>query len=261
MGLVPEVIPSDRLRRPDNRSRLRNGERIRALFVSTSDGNLCELVALLGWEILIVDGEHGAVTPRDMENIARACERRGVAAGVRVPMNAPAEVGRYLDAGATVIMFPMVEGLQQVEQMIRLVRYSPEGHRGVAAPRCADFGLRESSPEELARANRDVIVVAQIETVEGVAHADAIASVNGVDALFVGPADLSVALGAPSRWDSVVFESAVDKVARAASQAGKTLGAYAGDRERTRWYEAKGARLMAAALEDLIILGSQSLKE
>jgi len=260
VGLVPQVTEGSPPQ-PDLRLRLQRGESVRALFVGTSDATLCELAALLGWDMLIVDAEHGAVIPRDMENIARACERRGATAAARVPLGAPAEVGRYLDAGALAVMIPMVESAQQAERAVELVKYPPRGRRGVAAPRCADFGLLSEASEEFARANRDTVVIVQIESIRGLEQAEAIAAVDGIDVVFAGPADLSLALGVPLRWESPAFVSAIERVAAAARSACKVFGAYAGDRERMSWYEMKGARLIAAALEDLIVLGSQRLRE
>jgi 4-hydroxy-2-oxoheptanedioate aldolase len=247
--------------KPDIKSRLLLGERLRGLFVCTGDATVCELVATLGWDFLLVDAEHSAVTVRDMENIARACERRGAAPAARVPATAPAEIGRYLDAGAVAVMVPFVETQQDAARAVQLVKYPPRGRRGLGAPRCADFGLTPSAADSIARANQSTMVIVQIESLRGLDAVEAIAAVDGVDVIFLGPADLSQALGAPLQWEAPAFTSAVERVASATAAAGKVFGAYAGSLERMQWYEARGARFMAAALEDLLILGSERLRE
>lgn len=247
--------------RPDFKSRLRSGDHLRALFVGTLDATLCELVALLGWDMLIVDAEHGAMNARDMESIARACELRGAVAAARIPRSASYEIGRYLDAGAVGVMIPMVESPGQAEGIVELVKYPPRGRRGAAAPRCAGFGLANDAAAEFARANDETVLIMQIETIRGVEQADAIAEVEGVDALFVGPTDLSLALGTPLSWDSASLASGIGRVSAAARRNGKAFGIYAGDVDRTNWCRSMGASLIGAALEDLIILGSRQLKE
>lgn len=260
MGVVPKMTEVPKTVK-GVKARLRGGDHVRGLFVSTYDATLCEFLALLGWDFLLVDAEHGAVTMRDMENIARACERRGVAATARVPMNAPAEVGRYLDAGAEAVMIPFVESPAEAARAVELIKYPPHGRRGLAAPRSSDFALVASLADEIARANRDTLVVIQIESLQGLKNVEAIAAVDGVDVVFLGPTDLSLALGVPSQWEAPAFGEAVKRIALAASRAGKAFGAYAGTRERMHWYEAQGARFMATALEDLLILGSAQLRE
>jgi 4-hydroxy-2-oxoheptanedioate aldolase len=246
--------------RRDIKSRLRDGEHIRGLFIATRDATLCEFVALLGWDFLLLDAEHGAVAAADMENTARACERRGVTAGARVPLRAPSEIGRFLDAGAVAMMIPFVESALDAARAVELIKYPPQGLRGLGAPRRANFCLTDSIADEIARANRDTLVIVQIESLRGLDKLEEIAAVDGVDVLFLGPADLSLAVGAPMQWDAPAFVAAVDAVASVAARTGKKFGAYAGSRDRMLWYEARGACFMAAALEDLLMLGSEQLK-
>jgi 4-hydroxy-2-oxoheptanedioate aldolase len=249
--------PTPRL---DIKSRLREGERVRGLFIATRDATLCEFVALLGWDFLLVDAEHGAVTASDMENIARACERRGVTAGARVPLRAPSEMGRFLDAGAVAVTIPFVESALDAARAVELIKYPPKGLRGLGAPRSANFCITDSIADEITRANRDTLVIVQIESLRGLDEVEEIAAVDGVDVLFLGPADLSLALGAPMLWDAPAFVAAVDRVASVVARTGKQFGAYAGSHDRMLWYEARGACFMAAALEDLLMLGSEKLR-
>jgi 2-keto-3-deoxy-L-rhamnonate aldolase RhmA len=239
----------------DVRARLQAGT-VRGLFVGTHDATLCEFVAMLGWDFLLVDAEHSAVSALDMEDIARACALRGACPMARVPATAPAELGRFLDAGAIGVMVPFVETSADAIRAVELIKYPPRGRRGLAAPRSADFGAMAPLKEEIARANRDTVVIVQIESLRGLDQVEEIAAVTGVDVVFVGPTDLSLALGAPFEWDAPIFEAAIARVASAAVGAHKVFGAYAGSRERMQWYEERGARFLVTALEDLILVGS-----
>ena len=234
---------------------------MRGIIVGTADATLCELVAMFGWDFLMADAEHGSVLAADMAGIARACERRAAVALARVPLGAPADVGRFLDAGANGVMAPFVQTPQEAARFVELVKYPPRGRRGVAGTRSLDFGLGGGLAERTAQANRDTLVIAQIESLPGLDQVEAIAAVNGVDIVFVGPTDLSQALGAPLQWEARAFIDAIDRIAAAAAGAGKVFGAYAGSRERMQWYEARGARFTAASLEDLLRLGSAHLRE
>lgn len=256
--MVSEMIRAEA--RPALCSRVRKGEVVRGAFVGTPDATLCELVALLGWDFLLADAEHSAVSVADLENIARACELRGATAGVRVKLEAASEISRFMDAGASLLMVPFVENADQARRAVELMKFPPLGTRGVAAPRSAQFGLVDNLTEELARANEESLLVVQIESRRGLDNIEEIAAVEGVDVLFLGPADLSVALGAPLEWESRTFKAAVAAIAEAASRNGKRFGAYAGSAERLRWYEQQGATFIATALEDMIALGSSALK-
>ncbi len=237
--------------------RLRSGESLRGLFVSTRDATLCELLAMLKWHFLLVDAEHSEFDAVDMENIARAGALRGSYPIARIPIGAPAEIGRFLDAGAVGVMFPFVESPQDAQRAVQLIKYPPRGRRGLGAPRSADFGLRSSVPDQIAQSDRDTVVIVQIESLRGLDQVESIAAVEGVDVVFIGPADLSVALGVPCNWNAPVFVEAVTRIAAAAAAAGKIFGAYAGSLERMQWYESRGARFTAAALEDLLMLGTE----
>ncbi len=244
----------------DMSRRLRSGETVRGLFVGTRDATLCELLAMLKWHFLLVDAEHSEVDAVDMENIARACALRGSCPIARIPIGAPAEIGRFLDAGAVGVMFPFVESPQDARRAVQLIKYPPRGRRGLGAPRSADFGLRSPVKDQIVQSNRDTVAIVQIESLRGLEQVESIAAVDGVDVVFIGPADLSVALGVPCDWDAPVFIDAVTRIAAAAAASGKTFGAYAGSLERMQWYESQGARFMAAALEDLLTLGTEDFE-
>ena len=246
---------------PSLRVSLQSGRTVRGLFVCTYDASLCEFVATLGWDFLILDAEHGPIDTRAMEHIARACELRGTKAIARIPLTSAADVSRFLDAGACGVMVPMVDGPADARRAVELVKYPPLGQRGLGAPRSAGFGVDASTAATVvARANSESLVIVQIESEAAVEHAAEIAAVECVDVMFIGPADLSLRLGVPCEWRHPKFINAVTRVAAVAAEHGKVLGAYAASCEHISWYEDVGARFIASALEDVLMNGTAVLR-
>jgi len=156
---------------------------------------------------------------------------------------------------------PMVDGPDDARRAVELVKYPPLGRRGLGAPRSAGFGVDASSAAAVvARANSESLVIAQIESEAAVEHAAEIAAVDSVDVLFIGPADLSLRLGVPCDWRHPKFVRAVTRVAAAAAEHGKVLGAYAASYEHIGWYLGVGARFVASALEDVLTNGTAVLR-
>ncbi|MDB5532060.1 MAG: 2,4-dihydroxyhept-2-enedioate aldolase [Hyphomicrobiales bacterium] len=176
-----------------------------------------ELCAGAGFDFLVVDGEHA---PNDIPTIAAQLQAiKGTLAHaiVRPPIGETHLIKQLLDIGAQTILVPIVETVEQTEQLVRAVRYPPQGVRGVATlTRAAQFGR---VPDYLKRANDEICLLVQVETLKGLDNLDAIAAVEGVDGVFIGPSDLSAALGHlgdPMHPDVVkVIEDCIKRIAAA----------------------------------------------
>ncbi|MDF2114975.1 HpcH/HpaI aldolase/citrate lyase family protein [Roseiarcaceae bacterium H3SJ34-1] len=176
-----------------------------------------ELCAGAGFDFLVVDGEHA---PNDIPTIASQLQAiKGTLAHaiVRPPIGETHLIKQLLDIGAQTILVPIVETVEQTEQLVRAVRYPPQGVRGVATlTRAAQFGR---VPDYLNRANDEICLLVQVETVKGLDNLDAIAGVEGVDGVFIGPSDLSAALGHlgdPMHPDVLkVIEDCIRRIAKA----------------------------------------------
>lgn len=198
---------------------------------------VAELQAELGFDFAVVDAEHA---PTSVETVAEMARAVDAADGpteplVRVADDDPARIKRALDTGVSGVVVPMVETVEQARDVVDAARYPPEGVRGVAGTRASSYGL--DLDDYFERANDEVVVVVQIETAAGVENARAIADVDGVDALFVGPADLSASLGAFGDVDAIDTEiSAVLDAGHAADTAVGTI-AFEAD-EVARWADA-----------------------
>jgi 2-keto-3-deoxy-L-rhamnonate aldolase RhmA len=198
---------------------------------------VAELQAELGFDFAVVDAEHAPVSTETVAAMARAVDAADGPTEplVRVADGDPTRIKRALDTGVSGVVVPMVETAAQARDAVAAARYPPEGSRGVAGTRASAYGL--DLADHFERANDEVVVVVQIETAAGVENARAIAGVDGVDALFVGPADLSASLGAFGDADAIDTE--ISAVLDAGHDADTAVGTIAfGAEEAARWVDA-----------------------
>ena len=197
-----------------------------------------EIMAWRGYEMLCIDGEHASLGPGEIETMIRAGDACGIPCMVRVAAPVPA-IAQALDAGAAGVLVPRVETEEQARECAALVRYPPIGIRGLGPGRASRFGA------ELARLAREAnaadALAVQIETLPGVRAADAIAAVDGVDIVFVGPGDLAASLGC--EWGSDEHTQAINTVLDAGRRAGKITGIFCRSPERMRPWLGRGVRL------------------
>ena len=182
-----------------------------------------EIVAQAGYDCVMIDLEHGPGSVLDAVALMQAVQGRGCAPLLRVAANDPVEIKRVLDIGVAGVMIPVVDSQDEAAAAVAACRYPPEGIRGVAPiiVRAADYGADWRGYVE--RANRELLVICQIETGEAVGNVTEIAAVEGVDVLFIGPFDLSAALGHLGEPDHPEVLGAITDVERAAKAAGKRL--------------------------------------
>lgn len=168
----------------------------KGLFSKTVDSSFVECAGLAGFDFIILDQEHGVAEASTLQNHIRAALLRGIAPIVRVSGNGSNEIGRALDLGAAGVQVPNINTADQARAVISAGKYSPQGRRGVCrfVPAAA-FG--QSSSKDYFHDANSTLVILQVEGVEGVHNLDDILDVEGFDVLFIGPYDLSQALGVP----------------------------------------------------------------
>ena len=212
------------------RARVRSDEPTVGTFVNLGSALAAETCALAGFDWLVVDLEHGGAGEEALIGQVLAAEVHQVPVVVRVESAERIRTGRVLDLGAAGVMFPRLDSADEVATAVRHLRYPPDGDRGVATyNRACGFGMRIDALET---ANDTVVGIIQIETAGALAEVGAIAETPGVDVLFVGPVDLSHALGVPFMFDAPEFRSALTKVVVATQEAGIAAGILAPDRKR-----------------------------
>ncbi len=238
--------------------KLQQGEAVYGCFFRPAAPTLAEFVALQGWDFLVLDGEHGSLAARDIEDLARACELNGVTPIARVTTNEAATILRYLDAGAHGIHIPWVNTAAEVEKAVIASKYGPRGQRGFAGSRQGGWGSKESLADFTVRANRETMVIIHIETVQAAAAVEEYTAVEDVDVLFIGPADLSHSLGHPGNVSHPDVQRVMEQVAEVVVASDKTLGIFAGAPAfAAEWYE-RGARYFTAGFEGLLKQGMQT---
>jgi len=206
---------------------VRSGTPTLGTFIGTASPIAAEVCAAAGVDWVLLDLEHGAGGEEQVRDVVPAAGSYGVPTVVRVESAARIRMGRVLDSGAAGIMLPRMNTADEVTEAVRHLRYPPAGDRGVATyNRSCRFGL---DPDALDRANSEVLGVVQIESAVAVGHAEAIAALDGVDVLFVGPRDLSHDLGVPGDLTAPAFTEAIAHVLAAGRRHGKACGLLVAD--------------------------------
>lgn len=223
-------------------------ELVRGAIVAFPSETIVELVVAAGFDFVVIDTEHGSISPESVASMIRAARSFGSEAIVRVSSNDRGPIQVALDAGASGVQVPMVETAEDAARIVRYARYAPQGNRGVAGNRGA--GYLPMDAERSRDVNDSILVIAQIETVTGVQNAARIAAVGGVDVVFVGTSDLSQSLGATGQVEAPSVLAAIEEVALAA--AGMNLGIFAKSADSALRLRKHGFTLFEAAAIPLI---------
>ncbi len=181
-----------------------------------------EALSRSGFDYVCIDTQHGAIDRASAAAMLGAIAHGDAATVMRVPWNDPGDIGVALDAGALSVIVPMIDSVADAEAAVKAAHYAPGGQRSFGP---SVVSMREGA-DYFERATDEVAVIPMIETAGGLAAVDDIVALPGVEAVYVGPADLAVSLGLPPRGadDEPVFVEALDKVVRACENAGVVAG-------------------------------------
>jgi 4-hydroxy-2-oxoheptanedioate aldolase len=240
------------VRHNSTKEKLRNGESVFGCFVRYPSAALVEVLGYCGWDFIVFDGEHGSIEPADCEQMVRAGELQGMTPIVRVPVNLPHVILRFLDTGAQGLHVPMVRSAEDAEAVVRSVKYQPRGARGLAAVRAADYGQRVPFGEYVAQANAETLIVAHIETQDAVERLSEIIGVDGLDVAFLGPTDLSNSLGLPGDLQHPRVQAVFQRFLDTLSGSNVALGIMVSNAEAARQWMSRGARYIAVGLEAVL---------
>jgi 4-hydroxy-2-oxoheptanedioate aldolase len=205
----------------------RAGERSLGLWLNCADAHAAEVLSHAGCDWICVDLQHGLAEIGDLQRILPGIEKSPAAPVVRVRANAADQIGRVLDLGAAGVIVPMVGSVAEAEAAAAACRFPPRGVRSCGPVRAAmhDGGY-------LGTADDAVACIVMIETASGLDDVEAIAAIEGVDALFVGPFDLSYAIGVgPRGMGGQAFTAALARIRDAAHGAGKAVGIFGASAE------------------------------
>lgn len=242
IGLIDNIV----------KRRLKAGEATAGAWLQLCSPIAAEIMAGAGFDWLLIDMEHGHGDYQTLLAQLQAIGGSGTVPLVRVEANDPAVIKRVLDLGAYGVMIPWVSGRKECEAAVRACKYPPEGVRGMAGShRAAGFG--RFGADYWKRANGEILVIVQIETVEALRDVDAMLAVPGVDVAFVGPSDLSAALGHvgdPKHPDVV---EAIGAIERAARKAGKILGTISRSWDEARVLYARGYQMVTLCSDAALV--------
>jgi 2-keto-3-deoxy-L-rhamnonate aldolase RhmA len=220
---------------------------------------LMTILAAAGAGFVLLDTEHSGVGIETIKTQIAASGGLGIVPMVRVPGCHYHLIAPVLDAGAMGIMVPMVETAAQAQQIASWCRYRPEGVRGVAFGMPHDDYGGGDVVQKLREANERTLVIALIETVAGIANAEAIMAVDGIDIGWLGHFDLTTSMGIPGQFDHPDFFGAVDRLVSACHAQGKPAGVLADGVETAEAWRARGFRVFAYGTD--ISLLQQSLRD
>lgn len=237
----------------DFRGRCTDGATTIGTFAAIPHPVAIEVTAAAGVDFICIDWEHAQISRERIEDLLRAADVHGVPAMVRVPGHAPESIAAVLDAGAAGVLVPRVSTAEQARAAVQATRYPPVGSRGVGPGRAAAYGYR--IPDYLGAANRSLLLAIQVETAEGLANIDAIAAVEGVDVIFIGPGDLSVSIEAMGPTGAKKLNAAIEAITKTAIRAGRTVGIFRPSADDMRTWTKSGIRFFILA-SDTMFLGA-----
>ena len=212
-----------------------------------------EILASAGPDYVCVDGQHGLIDYAAMVPMLAAVEAAGATSLTRVPQNDAATIGRCLDAGARGVIVPLVNDASEATRAVAACRYPPQGDRSYGPVRASvAFGL--SDHEAIAR---EALCIVMVETREGLENVDEIAATSGVDAIYVGPADLALSLGLPPTFDvkEPAHVAAVEKIKDACKRHGIAAGIHAASGEVAKKHVDAGFDMATVGMDAPLLAG------
>jgi 4-hydroxy-2-oxoheptanedioate aldolase len=248
---------------PENRlkARLGRGEATTGLWLSMANSYTAELAGHIGFDWLMIDGEHA---PNDLRSIMEQLQvlaNSPSPVAVRPPVGEVYLIKQLLDMGAQSLLIPMVESGEQADMLVKAVRYPPRGIRGVGAGSARASGF-STIDNYTATADDQICLMVQIESRAGVAALDAIAATDGVDCLFIGPSDLSADMGYLGNPHAPEVQAVIEDAIRRIRAHGKAAGIYMTEPTYAMRYQELGANMIAIGSDvGTLVSGLKQLKQ
>jgi 2-keto-3-deoxy-L-rhamnonate aldolase RhmA len=242
------------------KARLAAGKKALGCWIHMASPIATEVLALTGYDFLLIDNEHAPASLNDSVQLLQAMSATHVTSMMRVPWNDPVYLKRALDIGVESVMIPAIDTAEQATQAVRACRYPPAGFRGSAYPvvRAASYGI--GAPDYRETAADNLVIILQIESARAVENIEAIAAVDGIDVLLIGPNDLAGTIGQLGHLEHPDVMRLVERAERAIKASGKKLGSIAfGGRTFQEMFD-HGYDLIAAST-DMTLMREAALAE
>ncbi len=242
------------------KDKIRNGEKTVGTFIAAGNASIAEAVGYAGMDYVIIDTEHGPYEAESVMDIMRGAELGGTTALVRVKDCTRPAVLKVLDVGARGLIVPLVKTVEEVKQVIDYAKYYPMGDRGVCYTRASQYGLIDSAKVSMESMFRDLndgtMIIPQCETAECLDCIEEVCALEGVAGIFIGAFDLSTALGIPGQLKDPRFEAAIERILKAAHDAGKFCIIFTTTSEAARGYFARGFDSVTIGLEFMHLIAA-----
>jgi len=235
------------------KKRLKNGDRLIGILLSLPSPENAEICAESGFDWLFLDMEHGLLDYRAVQRMVQAAAGR-CACIVRVPTNEPIWIAKALDTGADGLIFPHINNAAEAGAAAACARYAPQGTRSIGLARAQGYGLRVA--EALERANKEAVLIAQAEHIDAARNIDGILSVDGIDAVFVGPFDLSASLGIPGKTGDPRVREAINRIREACGARRIPSGIFGPNAAAARGAASEGFSLLCVSSDSLLLGGA-----
>ncbi len=235
-----------------------NGRKLFGSFHELGSTVAASLMGHTGLDYTIIDCEHGSFEAETAQELARAAASNGVIPFARVKEISRPAILKLLDAGAQGLIIPNVKTLEEARDIVRFGKFHPIGERGVAATVSSDFWFSDLLADGIEgyfqKANALTMLIPQCETVECLENIESIVGLEGIDGIFVGPYDLSTALGKPGQFEDPEIRAAIGRVLAACKAAGKLSFIYTGDLNKAREYLAMGFDSVTYSLDAIVLV-------
>jgi len=241
------------------KAKLKQGLPVYGVLATSDDPQFAELCGIAGFDFYMLDAEHGLIDPAQAVNVIRACELTNITPLIRIGSKDPKLVLQYLDAGIMGIMMPGLETVEEVKMLVDSVKYFPLGKRGMGISRASGYTAYAGAdaPEYIKHSNEETLVIIQFEDAKLLEVFPSLCSVPGLDVCVVGPRDLSLNMGFPDGPNHPEVQTVIDQVIAVMKQANIIAGITAGTRADAAKQIARGANMIIAASQSLILSGSK----
>lgn len=235
-------------------NRLRAGDVLIGTLVSLPSPEICEILSHVGYDWLFIDAEHGAFNPQETQSMLQAAAPTPCV--IRVPDGETVWLKKALDIGADGIIVPQVHNSAQAKEIIQHCKYAPNGDRGIGIGRAHKYGI--DFERYLEKANEETAVILQAESCDAVDNINDIVNVKGLDAILIGPYDLSASLGVPGQIEHPMVQDAINTIIKSCQNANVSMGFFGVSAEAVLPYKEKGFTLLTVGVDTTFLIKSAS---
>ena len=225
------------------KKRCKAGEVLYGPFIDSGNEDMIEIVALAGFDYALIDCEHSPCDPMMALRLVRPADARGLPSIIRINNSLPGTILKMMDIGSSGIMAPLIHDAEMARSVAASVRYYPHGRRGTALMRASDYGFLPIN-DYFAKTNSDAFVMVQAESVDAIKNLEEIVRIEELDAVFLGPYDLSQSMGIPGQVESKPILDAIKHAGKVIRDAGKIAAILAGNYEKAKLFTDWGYQLI-----------------